>query len=266
MVRGYQKCVLPSLCITFIVVHIPYSIETKPKDIAWDYVAKDIVSDIAVYHWKGPRRPSWGLEMTMLAAFMRNMASHTHLVDVPTLRFAMSIGGLIPTPSDALITPVTFRVRKRGLRGMLEKWDALEDGKREIPSEWVVSKRLWGRLQKEWKGLQQQDHRKSSSSKMAGSHNRVKERVVLFLHGGTFFFRHLCFVSWPAFSGSFPTARYPFTLVKFPSRGYREAPPHAPMTSTATEEMKTFLVYSPDFLLSSFGFFCIHQVERRRRY
>lgn len=175
--------------------------------------AKDIVSDIAVYHWKGPRRPSWGLEMTMLAAFMRNMANNTHLVDVPTLRFAMSLGGLIPTPSDALITPVTFRVRRRGLRGMLAKFDELEDGRREIKSEWVVSKRLWQRLQREWKGLQVQqqhrDHREQQdrnaaprhghgSSRVKGdaahhhsagaphSQHKVKERVVLFLHGGTF--------------------------------------------------------------------------------
>lgn len=139
--------------------------------------------------------------MTMFAAFMRNLASNTHLIDVPTLRFAMSFGGLIPTPSDALITPVTFRVRKRGLRGFLRKWDELENGKREIQSEWVVGKRLWQRLQREWKGLQQQQQRGGNTSlphvggrssfRHAHSshhhhhhHNRVKERVVLFLHGG----------------------------------------------------------------------------------
>lgn len=193
--------------------------EFKPPSVlelwrhAWFIASKtkDIVSDIAVYHWSGPRRPSWGLEMTMLAAFMRNMASNTHLVDVPTLRFAMSLGGLIPTPSDALITPVTFRVRRRGLRGLLRKWDELEDGRREVGSEWVVSKRLWMRLQREWKGLQVQQQREqhrelggdrnaaprhgSSQSRAAHpngssaphSQHKVKERVVLFLHGGAYY-------------------------------------------------------------------------------
>lgn len=72
---------------------------------------------------------------------------------------------------------------------MLTKWDELEDGTREIPSEWVVSKRLWQRLQKEWEGLQQRDRASSKASRLSTSqHNtdRVKERVVLFLHGGTF--------------------------------------------------------------------------------
>jgi len=165
--------------------------------------AKDIVQDVALYHLRGPRRPSWNIEMTMLAAFMRNMASNTHLIDIPTLRFAMSLGGMIPTPSDALITPVTFRVRKRRLRGFLSKWDELETGKREIQSEWVVGKRLWQRLQREWKGLQQQQQRGGNAAFVTATqhvagrssfrhthsshhhhHNKVKERVVLFLHGG----------------------------------------------------------------------------------
>jgi hypothetical protein len=141
----------------------------------------------------------------MLAAFMRNMASNTHLIDIPTLRFAMSLGGMIPTPSDALITPVTFRVRKRRLRGFLRKWDELETGKREIQSEWVVGKRLWQRLQREWKGLQQQQQRGGNAAFVTATphvagrssfrrthsshhhhHNKVKERVVLFLHGGEY--------------------------------------------------------------------------------
>ena len=116
--------------------------------------------------------------MTMVASFMRGLANHTHLTDVRTLRAAMAIAGLIPTPSDAIITPITFRVRKRGLRGMLAEFDALEDGHREIGGEWVVSKRLWMRLQREWKG--------GAATRSHNPNHKVKERVVLFLHGGAF--------------------------------------------------------------------------------
>lgn len=130
----------------------------------------------------------------------------------------------MPTPSDALITPVTFRVpRKRGLRGFLKVWDERETGRREIDCEWVVSKRLWQRLQREWKGLQQQQQQQSqqhstrrdragskSSRYTTGqsslSHHahhqsvptatKVKERVILFIHGGesfSSFFLHAVF-------------------------------------------------------------------------
>ena len=141
--------------------------------------AKDLAADVALYHIRGPRRPSWGIEMTMLASFMRGLADHTHLTDVPTLRAAMAVGGLIPTPSDALITPVTFRVKRRNLRGMLSDYDRLENGTREIACEWVVSKRLWQRLQYEWNGVQN-----ASRTGPRNVQQRVKERVVLFLHGG----------------------------------------------------------------------------------
>lgn len=88
----------------------------------------------------------------------------------------MSIGGLVPVPSDALVTPVTFSVRKRGLRGILEDFDAAEDGTRELCAEWVVGKKTWHRLQAEWKA------RKEGKF---GEKPKRKERVVLYLHGGT---------------------------------------------------------------------------------
>lgn len=88
----------------------------------------------------------------------------------------MSIGGLVPVPSDALVTPVTFSVRKRGLRGILEDFDAAEDGTRELCAEWVVGKKTWHRLQAEWRA------RKEGK---LGEKPKRKERVVLYLHGGT---------------------------------------------------------------------------------
>lgn len=89
----------------------------------------------------------------------------------------MGLGGLVPLPSDALVTPVSFRVRKRQLRGILAKYDASEDGSRELSGEWVVGKKLWQRLQAEWKSGQKEklDHEQKG---------KQKERVVLYLHGG----------------------------------------------------------------------------------
>ena len=93
----------------------------------------------------------------------------------------MSIGGLCPVPSDALVTPVTFQVRKRNLRGILEEFDACEDGKRELYGEWVVGKKTWRRLQAEWRARKQ-----GKQSGPTPGKGKRKERVVLFLHGGTF--------------------------------------------------------------------------------
>ncbi len=86
----------------------------------------------------------------------------------------MSIGGLVPVPSDALVTPVTFSVRKRQLRGILAEFDAVEDDKRELSGEWVVGKRTWKRLQSEWRARKEGKPGKG----------KKKERVVLYLHGG----------------------------------------------------------------------------------
>lgn len=100
----------------------------------------------------------------------------------------MSIGGLCPVPSDALVTPVTFQVRKRKLRGILKELDACEDGRRELSGEWVVGKKTWRRLQDEWRLRKQ--------GKPIGAtpgRGKRKERVVLYLHGG------MCFNAWCRF-------------------------------------------------------------------
>jgi hypothetical protein len=98
-----------------------------------------------------------------------------------TIRMLMSIGGLVPLPSDALVTPVTFRVRKRNLRGILAEFDDLEDESRELSGEWVVGKKLWQRLQSEWK-----DGHKGKADASARLKAESRERVVLYLHGGGF--------------------------------------------------------------------------------
>lgn len=81
----------------------------------------------------------------------------------------IELGSLLPTPKDGIVTPISFRVKKRGLRGFLAEADAQEDGKRHITGEWVINKRLWRRMQSEFalKKTVPQDG-----------------RVVLYLHGG----------------------------------------------------------------------------------
>jgi hypothetical protein len=87
----------------------------------------------------------------------------------------MGLTGLVPIPSDALVTPITFRVRQRQLRGFLADYDARETGMRKLSGEWVVGKQLWQRLQEDWKNRGQQTD---------GPALHAKHRVILYLHGG----------------------------------------------------------------------------------
>jgi acetyl esterase/lipase len=98
------------------------------------------------------------------------------------MRLLIGLGGLVPLPADAMVTPVTFRVARRGLRGILAAPDAAEDGRRELQGEWVVGRRLWRRLQAEWKA--QQAGAEKGAEKDAKDTGKGKGRVVLFLHGG----------------------------------------------------------------------------------
>jgi acetyl esterase/lipase len=93
----------------------------------------------------------------------------------------MSLTGFAPLPSDAIVTPVTFHVRRRNLRGILADFDALETGRRELHGEWVIGRKTWQRLQHEWK---------RGSRAEGGStrpHPKRKERVILYIHGGAYY-------------------------------------------------------------------------------
>ena len=70
-------------------------------------------------------------------------------------------------------------MRKRGLRGILAEFDDLEDGTRELSGEWVVTKRLWQRLQAEWKASQSKS--RADPTVPPRKHN---ERIILYFHGG----------------------------------------------------------------------------------
>lgn len=92
--------------------------------------------------------------------------------DLPALLFHRSVvelSPLLPTPKDGIVTPVSFRVKRRGLRGFLAEADAQETGKREITGEWVINKRMWRRMQTEF-----------ATKKTVPQDGRV----ILYLHGG----------------------------------------------------------------------------------
>ncbi|KAJ7109953.1 Alpha/Beta hydrolase protein [Mycena epipterygia] len=144
--------------------------------------ATEMTGAVISHNIWGPRRKSWGIEMTLITSFMRGAGRHSALVDIATIRMAMSLSGLIPLPSDALVTPVTFRVRRRKLRGILADLDAAETGSRELSGEWVVGRRTWQRLQAEWKSSQQQ---RTTTATPAPA--KKKERVVLYIHGGAYY-------------------------------------------------------------------------------
>ncbi|KAH9929679.1 lipase/ esterase [Fomitopsis serialis] len=150
--------------------------------------ATELFSELVYHHVWGPRRKSWTVEMTLLSALMRNVGQHTHW---SLIRMLMSTSGYMPVSSDALVTPVTFSVRRRKLPGILVELDAAEDGKRELSGEWVVGKRTWRRLQKEWRAQRGQAKSDVSASAKApaspSQEHRRNERVVLYLHGGAYY-------------------------------------------------------------------------------
>ncbi|KAI0313429.1 esterase [Amylostereum chailletii] len=136
--------------------------------------ATELASDTLTHHVWGPRKKSWGLKMTLLSSLMRNAGRHSKLVDITTIRFLISLGSLAPLPTDAVVTPLTFRVKRRGLRGLLAPFDAMEDGSRELEGEWIVAQRVWKRVHAEWKWKDPPLCRET-------------ERVILYLHGGAYY-------------------------------------------------------------------------------
>ncbi|KAK4704945.1 epsilon-lactone hydrolase, partial [Phenoliferia sp. Uapishka_3] len=123
------------------------------------------------HHLFGPPKPSWGVELTLFTAFLRESAAYSHLSSLSRLRSVLDLGTLLPTPKDGIVTPISFRVKKRGLTGFLAEADAEEDGKRQITGEWVINRRLWKKMQTEF-----------VLHKAVG-----KDRVILYLHGGAYY-------------------------------------------------------------------------------
>ncbi|WFD00432.1 hypothetical protein MYAM1_003181 [Malassezia yamatoensis] len=127
-----------------------------------------IIASHAIY---GPPKKSWGVEMSVLTKTIREVSKHTDLTTVPLLQKIFDLARFLPVPEDGLITPVTFRVKRRNLRGILAEEDAKENGKRELTGEWLVGRQTWRKLQVDWQ-----------SGKRSG-----KERVILYIHGGAYY-------------------------------------------------------------------------------
>jgi hypothetical protein len=117
--------------------------------------------------------------MTLFTTALRASVDYSHLSDISRLRNMIDLGQILPTPKDGVVTPVTFRVKKRGLKGFLAEADAAEDGKREVTGEWVVFRRLWRRMQD-----QHARRGKSSNGDAQQSKSHHKDRVIFYLHGG----------------------------------------------------------------------------------
>ncbi|CDR98866.1 hypothetical protein [Sporisorium scitamineum] len=159
----------------------PTAKRTQPTKLtftnAWRYLpflvsqGVTIGTAVASHAIYGPAKKSWGIETSVFTRVLRDIAEYSEFASIEGLQSFFDLGAFLPTPKDGLITPVTFRVKKRGLRGFLAEADAAEDGKREISAEWVVGKQTWRRLQAEWR-----------SGKQKG-----KERVILYIHGGAYF-------------------------------------------------------------------------------
>ncbi|KAF8846132.1 alpha/beta-hydrolase [Paxillus ammoniavirescens] len=164
---------------------------------AWRYPifavnkASTLARDILVHHIWGPRRRTWGIEMTVINSMMRDVSRHSALADITMVRMIMGLAGLAPLPADALVTPVTFRVSRRNLRGILSAVDAQETGLRELSGEWVVGKKLWQTLQSDYKSSGQscsEDSGSEESFHSDGSPSRKRHSsVILYVHGGAYY-------------------------------------------------------------------------------
>ncbi|GAA5863756.1 hypothetical protein JCM3774_001148 [Rhodotorula dairenensis] len=161
----------------------------------WEYVpflakqGTSLTKAFIEHHVYGPPKPSWGVELTLFTTFLRQVSSYSHLSSLTRLRSMLELGSLLPAPKDGIVTPISFRVKKRNLRGILSGPDALEDGKRELTGEWVTNKRLWRRMTREW--TVDGAARSRPSSEAAGdakSGGASKDGLVcLYLHGGAYY-------------------------------------------------------------------------------
>lgn len=146
---------------------------------------------------------------------MRNISDHSSLADIVLVRRLISLNSLLPLPTDAVITPITFTVPRqraeKAARGFLRDLDRQETGSRELTGEWVVGTEVWKRLKAERRARQRISHRPStglgSSSRHTiegGSESPVVdmddsesvntarksspgERVIYYVHGGAYY-------------------------------------------------------------------------------
>lgn len=176
------------------VDHSIPQVSTKPLGLlqSWKYLpfvvgqASSAAAAFAKHHVYGPAKPSWGIEMTLFTTFLRNSVDYSHLGNIEFLRRVLDLGQILPTPKDGVVTPVSFRVRKRGLTGFLKEADQAEDGNRELTAEWVFNKRLWKRMQEDYRVNASFSPTSSNTSRDSSPHSS-RERVIYWLHGGAYY-------------------------------------------------------------------------------
>lgn len=132
---------------------------------------------------KGPLKESWGIEMSVFTRMLREGNRLTDLISINTLQKTFELGALLPIARDGLVTPVTFKVRKLGLKGFLAQADAAETGTRVLRAEWVVTKRTWTRLQAEHRQRTKAQRVDGSIPPSPGK----GERIIYYIHGGAYF-------------------------------------------------------------------------------
>jgi hypothetical protein len=78
----------PGLTFT-IVAPLPPAVLTRPLFPRLPRPATEMTGDVLSHHIWGPRKKSWGIEMTIITSFMRGAARHTALVDIVCILFAL---------------------------------------------------------------------------------------------------------------------------------------------------------------------------------
>ncbi|KNZ49980.1 uncharacterized protein VP01_465g3 [Puccinia sorghi] len=171
---------------------------------AWQYLpfltkqATNIASSFVSHHLNGPPKKSWGIEMTIFTAIVRDMANYTHLSSIHQLRTLMDFGQILPTPKDGIITPVSFKVKPNNLSGFLKELDLAETGSRILTGEWVVSKKTWKRMQTESLARRSQTPELNKDYAFGAQpvdlppntnhqHGLGQDKVIYYIHGGAYF-------------------------------------------------------------------------------
>ncbi|GAA5892928.1 hypothetical protein JCM8208_004127 [Rhodotorula glutinis] len=177
----------------------------RPNAHLWEYVpffakqGTSLTKAFVQHHIYGPPKPSWGVELTLFTTFLREVSTYSHLSSLARLRSALELSSLLPTPKDGIVTPISFKVKRRNLRGLLAESDALETGNREIAGEWVTNKRLWRRMTREWTLDKPAEagagaaagaggaHKGASGAASSGGGGNKDGLVCLYLHGGAYY-------------------------------------------------------------------------------
>lgn len=151
--------------------------------------ATSLASAFVSHHVFGPPKKSWGIELTLFTTAVRESVQYSHLASVDLMRKFLNLGQVLPTPGDGVVTPVVFKVRQRGLPGLLAEADKNEDGTRELTGEWVVSKRIWQRMQREHYGTPKTSAKptRQARERMQWHTCSGKDKVILYLHGGAYY-------------------------------------------------------------------------------